>query len=99
MKLFIGGIDYETTEAQVTNLLTPFGEVENVRVATDRETNKSKGFAFALMPNDEHAQKAIAGLDQTSFSNRTITVRKANPKKERTAQVPDMSLAGSNHAD
>ncbi len=98
MKLFIGGIDYETTEAQLTNLLTPFGEVEKVRVATDKETNKSKGFAFATMPNDEHAQKAITALDQTSFSNRTITVRKANPKKEHFTPAPEMSLTGTNHA-
>ena len=99
MKLFIGGISYDTTEAQVTTLLTPFGEVENVHVAVDKETNKSKGFAFANMPNDEQAAKAIAGLDQTSFSERTITVRKANPKKGANTPAPEMSLTGTNHSE
>ncbi len=99
MKLFIGGINYESTEGQLTNLLTPFGEVEKVHVAVDKVTNKSKGFAFATMPNDEHAQKAITGLDQTSFGDRTITVRKANPKKTHIGAVPETSLAGTNHAE
>ena len=98
MKLFIGGISYETTEAQVTNLLSPFGEVDKVHVAMDTVTNKSKGFAFANMPNDEHASKAIAGLDQTSFSDRTITVRTARPKKGSNTPGPEVSLPGQNHA-
>ncbi|MFI5200934.1 MAG: RNA recognition motif domain-containing protein [Candidatus Kapaibacterium sp.] len=99
MKLFIGGISYETTEAEVTNLLSPFGEVDKVHVAMDKETNKSKGFAFANMPNDELAKKAIAGLDQTSFSGRTITVREAHAKKGFNTPAPEMSLAGQNHAE
>jgi RNA recognition motif-containing protein len=96
MKLFIGGINYETTEANVSTLLAPFGEVERVRVATDKETNKSKGFAFATMLNDEQARKAIAGLNQSTFGERTITVREARPKKGSDTPPPNMSLTNHN---
>jgi RNA recognition motif-containing protein len=95
MKLFIGGINYETTEAQVGVMLAPFGVVERVRVATDKDTLKSKGFAFATMPNNEEAAKAIAGLNQTLFAERTITVREARPKKGSDTPPPSMSL--TNH--
>ena len=96
MKLFIGGINYETTEGDITTLLAPYGEVERARVAIDQETNKSKGFAFATMTNEEHAKKAIEGLNQSSFGDRTITVREARPKKGSDTPPPTMSLASHN---
>ena len=98
MKLYIGGITYETTEAEVTSLLVPFGEVDQVHVAMDKEANKSKGFAFANMSNDEQAKAAIAGLDQTIVGGRTITVRTARPKKGANMAAPEMSLTGQHVA-
>ena len=95
MKLFIGGINYETTETQITSLLAPFGNVGEVKVIMDRETGKSKGFAFAEMPDDAQASKAISALDQGMFGDRTVTVRQARPKKPMT-QAPEMSLSGNN---
>jgi cold-inducible RNA-binding protein len=78
--LFIGNLSFQTTESDVTELLKPFGAVTRVHLAMDRETGRARGFAFAEMPNDEEAAKAIAALDGNSVNGRNIKVNEARPK-------------------
>src|SRR5712692_9805604 len=61
--LFVGNMNFQTTESDLRALFEPFGQVTRVHMAMDRETGRARGFAFIEMPNDEEAAKAIAGLD------------------------------------
>jgi RNA recognition motif-containing protein len=59
--LFVGNMSFKTTESDLNELFKPFGQVARIHVAIDRETGRSRGFAFVEMPNDEEAARAIAG--------------------------------------
>jgi hypothetical protein len=61
--LFVGNMNFQTSESDLRALFEPFGQVTRVHMAMDRETGRARGFAFVEMPNDEEAAKAIAGLD------------------------------------
>ena len=81
--LFVGNLSFQTTESDLTALFKGVGQVTKVRVATDRETGRARGFAFVEMPNDEEAAKAIAGLDGKAFGGRNLKVNEARPRTER----------------
>jgi cold-inducible RNA-binding protein len=90
--LFVGNLSFQTTEAEVSALLKPFGAVTRVHLAMDRETGRARGFAFVEMPNDDEAAKAIAGLDGNPVNGRNLKVNEARPK---TAQpTPRMRNEG-----
>lgn len=82
-KLYAGNLSYSTTEDDLRQLFSQFGDVESVKLITDRETGRPKGFGFVAMASEEAAQKAIAELNGTSFMERTITVAEAQPEKPR----------------
>jgi RNA recognition motif-containing protein len=84
--LFVGNISFQSTEANLTALFRPFGQIGRVHIAMDRETGRSRGFAFVEMPNDEEAAKAIAGLDGKEMGGRNLKVNEARPKGERPAR-------------
>src|SRR6516162_6553233 len=81
--LFVGNLNFQTTEANLMTLIQPFGQVGRIHIATDRATGRARGFAFVEMPNDNEAVKAIAGLDGKEFGGRNIKVNEARPKGER----------------
>lgn len=81
--LFVGNMSFQTTEADLTALFRPFGQVGRVHIATDRETGRARGFAFVEMPNDAEAAKAIAALDGKEVAGRNLKVNEARPKGER----------------
>jgi len=81
--LFVGNLNFQTTEADLTVLFQPFGQVGRIHIATDRETGRARGFAFVEMPNDAEAAKAIAALDGKEMGGRKLTVNEARPKGER----------------
>ena len=81
--LFVGNMSFQTTEADLTALFRPFGQVGRVHIATDRETGRARGFAFVEMPIDAEAAKAIAGLDGKEVGGRNLKVNEARPKGER----------------
>jgi RNA recognition motif-containing protein len=80
--LFVGNMNFQTTEADLRALFEPFGQVTRVHLAMDRETGRARGFAFVEMPNDEEAAKAIAGLDGKEAGGRNLKVNEARPKGE-----------------
>jgi RNA recognition motif-containing protein len=81
--VFVGNLNFQTTEADLTALFQPFGPVGRIHIATDRETGRARGFAFVEMPNDAEAAKAIAALDGKELGGRNLKVNEARPKGER----------------
>ncbi len=80
--LFVGNMNFQTTESDLRALFAPFGQVTRVHMAMDRETGRARGFAFVEMPNDDEAAKAIAGLDGKEAGGRNLKVNEARPKGE-----------------
>ena len=83
MRIFVGNVDFTTTEAEISQLFEPYGAVERVQILMDRDTGRSRGFGFVEMPNAPEAQAAIAGLNGRSLRGRTLTVNEARPREER----------------
>jgi cold-inducible RNA-binding protein len=82
--LFVGNLTFDTTEDALRDLFGPFGEVQAVRIMTDRDTGKSRGFAFVEMVQDDDAAKAIAALNGKDFGGRALTINEARPRPERS---------------
>src|SRR5712691_6311273 len=80
--LFVGNMNFQTTESDLRALFAPFGQITRVHMAVDRETGRARGFAFVEMPNDDEAAKAIAGLDGKEAGGRNLKVNEARPKGE-----------------
>ena len=87
-KLFVGNFPFNTTEAQLREWFQPFGTVDAVTIVTDRDTGRSRGFAFVEMPNNSEADAAIAGLNGKDTGGRALTVNEARPKVERGNSGP-----------
>ena len=81
-KLFVGKLSFNTTDDTLLALFATYGKVISARVATDRDTSRSKGFGFVEMEDDDAAQKAIAELDGKEFEDRVIVVNVARPKED-----------------
>lgn len=81
--IFVGNLSFSTVEDELRQLFAPYGQVDRVSILTDRETGRSRGFAFVEMTNNEEGEKAIAGLNGTQVGGRTINVNEARPKAER----------------
>jgi cold-inducible RNA-binding protein len=84
MKLYVGNLSYETTEESLETRFSEFGAIESVNLINDRETGRSKGFAFIEMTSDEEGKAAIQALDGTEFEGRNIRVSEAKPQERRT---------------
>lgn len=83
-KLFIGKLSFNTTDESLQALFAQYGNVVSANVAKDRDNNnRSKGFGFVEMENDDDAQKAISELDGKSFEDRIIVVNVARPREDR----------------
>ena len=81
-KLYVGNLPYETGEDQLQEMFGQFGQVDSVRVMRDMATGRARGFAFVEMSNDDEAQRAAAGLNETDLGGRNLTVNEAKPKPE-----------------
>lgn len=83
MNIYVGNLPYRLTEQQLGDVFAAYGEVSKVKVITDRETGRAKGFGFVEMPNDAHAQKAIEALDGKSVEGRNLKVNESKPREDR----------------
>lgn len=81
-KLYVGNLAYTATEEELRTLFAQAGTVKSVMVIKDRETGRSKGFAFVEMETEEEAQKAISLLNGAQFKERALTVNVARPREE-----------------
>jgi len=83
MRIYVGGLPYQTDDAQLTQIFAAYGEVASAKVITDRDSGRSKGFGFVEMNDDEASKKAIAELNGADLGGRTLTVNEARPMESR----------------
>ncbi|HXF39777.1 MAG TPA: RNA-binding protein [Blastocatellia bacterium] len=83
MRIFVGNLSYQTTEDQLTDLFSEVGQVESATIVTDRDTGRSRGFAFVEMDKDAAAQ-AIEKFNGVELNGRAINVNEARPRPERS---------------
>ena len=83
IKLFVGGISYEVSEEEIRKLFSKFGKLKDVHLATDRETKKSKGFAFVTFSKKSDANKAIREINGHNLKGRKISVKESDPNSRR----------------
>jgi len=81
--IFVGNLDYDTSEDELRQLFAAYGPVERVTIVRDRNTDRPRGFAFVEMANAVDADKAMAALDGTQLRGRTLNVNEARPRPER----------------
>src|SRR5450631_3635359 len=82
-KLFVGNIPHSTTEAELRTLFESHGKIDQVSIVTDRDTGRSRGFAFVEMSDAAEAEKAIAALNGKELGGRALNINEARPKTER----------------
>jgi cold-inducible RNA-binding protein len=80
MNLFVAGLPYDLDDAELMEIFEKFGTVTSAKVAMDKETGKSRGFAFVEMPNDEEANEAIDGLKDIAFGKKQLVVKQAEDR-------------------
>jgi cold-inducible RNA-binding protein len=82
MKIYVGNLSYDVTEDELRTEFTAFGKVDSVSMITDRDTGRSKGFAFIEMPLVSEGQSAITAMNGKSIKDRTLIVNAARPRTE-----------------
>ncbi len=87
--IYVGNLSYNTTEDTLRSLFAEFGEIESVRLITDRYTGRSKGFAFVEMASEQAAQEAIQALNGKQVDDREIKVDKAKAQSDRDRRRSD----------
>lgn len=80
--VYVGNLPWEVTEADLVEAFSPYGQVDSARVATDRDTGRSRGFAFVEI-SDDAAAKAIEALNGSEWGGRTLTVNEARERPNR----------------
>lgn len=83
MNIFIAGLSFAVTDADLSDLFQEYGDISSAKVITDRQTGRSKGYGFVEMPDDAAANKAIAELNEAEFDGRKIAVSEAKPREPR----------------
>lgn len=81
MKIFVAGLPYDLDDAELEEIFEKFGTITSAKVAIDKETGKSKGFAFVDMPIREEALEAIDGLNDISLGKKPLVVKEAEERK------------------
>jgi cold-inducible RNA-binding protein len=81
-KIFVGNLSFNMTEGELRSMFEPYGSVESVLIVTDRNTGRSRGFAFVEMADNGAAEQAITALNGKEMGGRTLTVNEARPKSE-----------------
>jgi cold-inducible RNA-binding protein len=79
--IFVGNLDFAATESSIRSLFENYGTVERVNLVTDRDTGRSRGFAFVEMTDTAEADRAISALDGADFEGRALKVNEARPKQ------------------
>ena len=83
MQIYVGNMSYGTTEESLKVLFSQFGEVNGVKLISDRETGRAKGFGFVVMNDDTAAKNAIEELNGKDFEGRTLRINEAKPREEK----------------
>ena len=83
MKIYVGNLSWNADESDLRDAFSAHGEVTSVQIITDRESGRSRGFAFVEMANDAEAKDAIAAVDNKEIDGRQVKVNEAKPRNER----------------
>ena len=81
--IYVGNLSFSATDQDIRQAFEAFGQVSQVNIIIDRETGRSRGFAFVEMPNSAQAQQAIEKLNQSEIGGRSVVVNEARPKTDR----------------
>ncbi len=84
MNIFIAGLSYQISEADLRELFEEYGTVSSAKIITDKFTGRSRGFGFVEMDDDSEGQRAIEQLNEAEYDGRTLTVSVARPRTDRT---------------
>src|SRR5882672_8071868 len=93
-KIYVGGLPFATTDAELQQVFSAHGSVESARVITDKFTGRSRGFGFVEMSSDVEAQRAIQALNGTDLDGRSLTVNEARPQEKRSGFGGDRGGGG-----
>lgn len=80
MSIYVGNLSFDATQDDINQVFVEYGSVKSVKVPTDRETGRVRGFAFVEMSSDAEEEAAIAALDGAEWMGRTLKVNKARPR-------------------
>ncbi len=94
MKLYVGNLSFNATEDQVRDLFSQYGTPDSVRLITDRDTGRAKGFGFVEFSNDQEARTAMSALNGQDFGGRALTVNEARPMENRNGAGAGASRGG-----
>lgn len=83
MNIYVGNLSFRTDDQELNEVFSEFGDVASAKVIIDRETDRSRGFGFVEMDNDDEAKAAIAALDGAEVSGRNLRVNEAKPRENR----------------
>ncbi len=95
MNIYVSNLSFRTSETELKDLFAEFGTVTSAKIITDRETNRSRGFAFVEMSSTEEGNAAIKGLDQKEIQGRAISVTVAREKEGRSNNKNSFSRSGN----
>ncbi|MGA1995786.1 MAG: RNA-binding protein [Bryobacteraceae bacterium] len=96
--IFVGNLDFAATEGSIRELFEPYGNVERVNLITDRDTGRSRGFAFVEMADAGEADRAITALNGADVNGRALNVNEARPKAEGGARPFRGGGGGQRHS-
>ncbi len=83
MDIYVGNLSFDAADSDVSEAFQQYGAVDSVKIVLDRDTGRSRGFAFVTMPNNDEATAAIESLNGTDLLGRELKVREATPRPER----------------
>lgn len=81
--IYVGNLSYDATEEDIRQAFAEYGDVSSVNIVKDRDTGRSRGFAFVEMPDSDQAKQAIEKVNLTSIAGRRVSVNEARPKSDR----------------
>ena len=84
MNIFVGNLNFQTTEEQLQELFIPFGEVSSITIVTDKFSGRSRGFAFVDMPDGQQAENAVHDLNNYVLDSRLLVVNEAKPQVHKS---------------
>jgi RNA recognition motif-containing protein len=95
MNIYVGNLSWSLKDQDLADLFTPYGEVASGKIVMDKFTQRSKGFGFVEMPNDEQAQAAIAQLNGAEVDGRNLVVNESRPKEGGEGGFKKKSFGGA----
>lgn len=96
--LYVGNLPHSTSESELRSLFETHGQVDKVSIVTDRETGRSRGFAFVEMTDAGEAEKAIAALNGSELGGRALKINEARPKTDRPRSSHGFGRGGGRHS-